>query len=190
LSLEITAIPPKTASERTSRILVSSFLLAPMPLCASLVATREPHEDKSVESQPLTYTPPKTMHHQTEQLSDTADFFSRRVEPVPQRVREIAMLRGLGYSFREIASQYHVTPQAVSLMLARHKKSAKSLCKSTELTVLSSRAVNALGRLRIVSREEARRRNALDLLKGARNCGRKTLEEISSWIGDETAHRG
>jgi predicted xylose isomerase-like sugar epimerase len=123
------------------------------------------------------------MHHQTEQVSDAADFFSQRVDPVPQRVREIAMLRGLGYSFREIARQYHVTPQAISLMLSRHKKSAKSLRRATELTVLSSRAVNALGRLKILNREEARRRNALELLTGARNCGRKTLAEIEQWLG-------
>jgi hypothetical protein len=125
------------------------------------------------------------MHHQTEQLSDSADFFSQRVETVPQRIREIAMLRGLGYSFREIARQYHVTPQAVSLMLARHKKSAKSLCGTTELTALSSRAVNALGRLKILSRGEARKCNALELLKGARNCGRKTLAEIEDWLDEE-----
>jgi hypothetical protein len=98
------------------------------------------------------------MHHQTDQVSVSAStvLFSRRVEPVPQRVREIAMLRGLGCSFREISRQYHVTPQAISLMLSRHKKCAKSLCKATELTVLSSRAVNALGRFRIGSREEGR----------------------------------
>jgi hypothetical protein len=125
------------------------------------------------------------MHHQTDQVTAVTDFFSRRVEPVPQRVREIAMLRGLGYSFREIARQYHVTPQAISLMLSRHKKCAKSLCKATELTVLSSRAVNALGRIRIGSREEGRRCNALELLKGARNCGRKTLAEIEHWLNEE-----
>ncbi len=129
------------------------------------------------------------MHHQTEQLSHTTDFFSQRVETVPQRVREIAMLRGLGYSFREIAQQYHVTPQAVSLMLSRHRKSAKSLGGATELTVLSSRAVNALGRIKILSREEARRCNALELLKGARNCGRKTLNEIAAWIRDGAASK-
>lgn len=130
------------------------------------------------------------MHHQTEQLSDSADFFSQRVETVPQRVREIAMLRGLGYSFREIARQYHVTPQAVSLMLSRHRKSAKLLCEAAELTVLSSRAVNALGRLNIFSREEARRYKALELLQGARNCGRKTLDEIAAWIGDDATSSG
>lgn len=123
------------------------------------------------------------MHHRKEQVSGAGDLFSPRVETVPQRVREIAMLRGLGYSFREIARQYHVTPQAVFLMLARHKKCVKSLRGATELTVLSSRAVNALGRLGILSREEARRCNAPELLKDARNCGRKTLAEIEHWLG-------
>ena len=130
------------------------------------------------------------MHQQKEQVSDSTDYFSRQVEPVPHRVREIAMLRGLGYSFREIARQYHVTPQAISLMLSRHKKNAKSLCKATDLTVLSSRAVNALGRLKIFSREEARKCHAMELLKGARNCGRKTLEEIAAWIGDDATPGG
>jgi DNA-binding NarL/FixJ family response regulator len=123
------------------------------------------------------------MHHQTEQLSGAAESFSRRIEPVPQRVREIAMLRGLGYSFREIARQYHVTPQAISLMLSRHRRAMGSLRGSLELSHLSARAVNALGRHGILSRQEAIRRNALDLVKSARNCGRKTLDEISEWIG-------
>lgn len=128
------------------------------------------------------------MHRQKEQVSPDADVFSRRVESVPQRIREIAMLRGLGYSYREISDQYHVTPQAVSLMLSRHRKGVESLRNATELTTLSSRAVNALGRLGIVSREEARRRNALELLKGASNCGRKTLAEIEHWLdGSEAA---
>jgi DNA-binding NarL/FixJ family response regulator len=123
------------------------------------------------------------MHHQTEQLSGASESFSRRIEPVPQRVREIAMLRGLGYSFREIARQYHVTPQAISLMLSRHRRAMGSLRGSLELSHLSARAVNALGRHGILSRQEAIRRNALDLVKRARNCGRKTLDEISEWIG-------
>ncbi len=52
-----------------------------------------------------------------------------------------------------------------------------------ELSHLSARAVNALGRHGISTREEAIRLDALDLLKSARNCGRKTLDEISEWIG-------
>lgn len=101
---------------------------------------------------------------------------------VPWRVREIAMLRGLGYSFREIAGPLGVTPQAVSLMLSRHRRSVKSLRSAIELGSLSPRAVNALGRLGIRSRAEARDCSVLDRLKGARNCGRKTIEEIRNWI--------
>jgi hypothetical protein len=137
----------------------------------------------SVQADPTTPTTSITMHHQTEQVSATADFFSRRVDPVPQRVREIAMLRGLGYSFREIARQYNVTPQAISLMLSRHRRYMGSLRNTIELGHLSARAVNALGRHGISTREEAIRGNVLGLLKSARNCGRKTLDEISEWIG-------
>ena len=43
------------------------------------------------------------------------------------------MLRGLGYSFREIGKQFSVTPQAVSLMLSRHRRSLKSLGTAVEL---------------------------------------------------------
>jgi len=124
-----------------------------------------------------------SMQHQPEQLSSSAELCSRRFEAVPQRVREIAMLRGLGYPFREIARQYNVTPQAVSLMLSRHRRAVGSLRHSVELSHLSARAANALGRHGIRTREEAIRRNALHLVKGSRNCGRKTLDEISQWLG-------
>jgi predicted transcriptional regulator len=111
------------------------------------------------------------------------NFGGMALDSVPQRIREIAMLRGLGYSFREIATPLHVSPQAVSLMLSRHRRSLQSLRGAMELSNLSARAVNALGRHGIHTREEARRRDALGLLKNARNCGRKTLEEIAFWIG-------
>ena len=104
------------------------------------------------------------------------------LEEVPQRVREIAMLRGLGYSFRQIAEQFNVTPQAVSLMLSRHRRCLKALRGSIELSTLSPRAVNALGRHGIRTREQARQKDAISLLKGSRNCGRKTLDEVSQWI--------
>lgn len=103
---------------------------------------------------------------------------------IPHRVRDIATLRGLGYSFREIADEFKVTPQAVSLMLTRHRRSLKSLRGVVELHNLSARAVNALGRHRISTREEAKRRDVLSLLRGERNCGRKTLEEIERWMHD------
>lgn len=127
----------------------------------------------------------KSMQQENETVSAGADFFSRQVEAVPQRIREIAMLRGLGYPFREIARQYQVSSQAISLMLARHKRAMGSLRNAVELSHLSARAANALGRHGIRSREEAIRRNALDLVRGSRNCGRKTLEEISVWMGPQ-----
>ena len=103
---------------------------------------------------------------------------------LPARIRDIAALRGLGYSFREIAAPLNITPQAVSLMLSRHRRCLKSLRQSIELRQLSARAVNALGRLGIKSREEARQRDVIQLLRHQRNCGIKTLDEISRWMND------
>jgi predicted transcriptional regulator len=117
---------------------------------------------------------PEGMHSLTNSIPGAAG--------VPWRVREIAMLRGLGYSFREIAGPLGVTPQAVSLMLSRHRRSVKSLRGAIELGNLSPRAVNALARLGIRSRAEARDRLVFDRLQNARNCGRKTVEEIRNWI--------
>jgi len=110
---------------------------------------------------------------------------SSNLESVPQRIREIAMLRGLGYSFRQIAEQFSVTPQAVSLMLSRHRRAIRSLRGALELNNLSARAVNALGRHGIRTREQARQKDVLALLDGERNCGRKTLEEIAQWLEGE-----
>ncbi|MFZ9933015.1 MAG: DNA-directed RNA polymerase subunit alpha C-terminal domain-containing protein [Chthoniobacterales bacterium] len=107
-------------------------------------------------------------------------------EDIPHRIRDIAMMRGLGYSFREIAEQFCVTPQAVSLMLSRHRRSLSSLKGAMELSRLSARAVNALGRHGVSTVAEAREKNILDLLRGERNCGRKTLEEIARWISEES----
>ena len=123
------------------------------------------------------------MHLQTA-LIDHPQKAHSALETVPERIREIAMMRGLGYSFRQIAEQFCVTPQAVSLMLSRHKKTVKSLRGATELTTLSSRAANALGRLNVRNREEARRMNVIQSLKGSRNCGRKTISEIEHWLDE------
>ena len=101
---------------------------------------------------------------------------------VPERVRQIAMLRGLGYSYRQIAGPLQVTPQAVSLMLTRHRRSLKSLRDAMQLNSLSARAVNVLGRHGICTREQARQANVLERLAGERNCGRKTMDEIARWV--------
>lgn len=131
----------------------------------------------------LTTRYPTTMHLQSEDLPASA-VKTTRLEAVPQRVREIAMLRGLGYTFRQIAEQFSVTPQAVSLMLSRHRRCLKALRGSIELSTLSPRAVNALARHGIRTREQAREADAINLLRGERNCGRKTLEEVASWLDE------
>ena len=108
----------------------------------------------------------------------------RTLDEIPERVRQIAMMRGLGYSYREIARPFSVTPQAVSLMLMRHRRSLKSLRGAMELSALSPRAVNVLGRHGIRTREQARQANVLERLANERNCGRKTIDEIARWIGE------
>lgn len=114
----------------------------------------------------------------------------RRHQPTPAqalqfsagRVRDIAALRGLGFSYREIASHYGVTPQAISLLLARSRKQMKAIGGDPELADLSARACAALQRLGVHSRQEAATANVIERLGHARNCGRKTLDEISEWI--------
>ena len=127
---------------------------------------------------------PTDMHLQSEHIVASAADHSSNLDAVPQRVREIAMLRGLGYSFRQIAEQFSVTPQAVSLMLSRHRRCLKALRGSIELSNLSPRAVNALSRHGIRTREQARQKDAVALLKGSRNCGRKSLDEVALWMDD------
>jgi len=106
------------------------------------------------------------------------------LEELPQRICDIATLRGLGYTFREISKQFEVTPQAISLMLSRHRRGIKKLHGAVELAGLSARAVNALGRHGIRSRAAAFETDVLELLKGERNCGKKTLEEIRRWMDE------
>ncbi len=108
------------------------------------------------------------------------------INEIPHRIRNIAMYRGLGYSFREIAAEFNVTPQAVSLMLSRHRRALKSLNGAMDLAHLSARAVNALDRYGIHTREEARKQNVLALLQNERNCGRKTLDEIERWLSGDS----
>ncbi len=114
-----------------------------------------------------------------------SDSATRTVEDVPARIRNIAMLRGLGYTFREIGDEFGISPQAVSLMLSRHQRAFRKLRGAVEFRELSSRAVNALGRHGIRSRDQAMAANALELLANQRNCGRKTLEEIERWMSPE-----
>ena len=108
------------------------------------------------------------------------------LQALPARIRNIATLRGLGYSFREIGQELNITPQAVSLTLTRHRRSLASLGQSVELVNLSSRAVNALGRRGVRTRREAVETNVLEHLLHERNCGRKTLAEIQRWMDAES----
>jgi predicted DNA-binding protein YlxM (UPF0122 family) len=106
------------------------------------------------------------------------------IENVPSRVRDMATLRGLGYSLREIAELFRVSPQAISLTLTRHRRRLQALETAVQLTNLLSRAVNVLGRHQITTREQAQRADVLNLLLAERNCGRKTREEIRRWMAD------
>lgn len=81
-------------------------------------------------------------------------------------MRQIAIMRGLGYSYREIAGLFSVAPQAVSLMLMRNRRSLKSLCGATELSALSRSDVNVLGRHRIRTREQVQQPQKFPLNAG------------------------
>jgi hypothetical protein len=76
-------------------------------------------------------------------------------DALPRRFLHMAALRGLGYSLRAIGRNYGVSPQAVSVMLTRHKKLLRAARSGTGMESLSPRAVNVLGRLRISGRTEA-----------------------------------
>ncbi len=106
------------------------------------------------------------------------------LDSLPVRVREIAVLRGLGYSFREIGRRFGVTPQAASVMLARHRRSLDLATRPSGLNNLSGRAANVLGRHGISSRRQALGRPVLELIGNERNCGRKTIDEIRRWLGN------
>ena len=97
----------------------------------------------------------KTTTDVTHREKDERASYPCTLDAIPGRVRQIAILRGLGYYYRQIADPLHVTPQAVSLMLTRHRRSLKSLRDAMELSSLSARAVNVLGRHGIRTREQA-----------------------------------
>lgn len=104
------------------------------------------------------------------------------LEDVPLHVRNVAALRGLGYSFRQIGESYGVTPQAASVMLARQKAVLQGARRHSDLVGLSPRAVNCLGRLGLRARRDARAVADLELkLQNQRNCGQKTIREILDW---------
>ncbi len=109
-------------------------------------------------------------------------------EDLPRRILHIAALRGLGYPLRTIGQNYGVTPQAISVLLARHKAALRAARNHAGLQGLSPRAVNVLGRLRIKDRTEACAvTDWQERLRGLRNCGQKTIAEIRAWAADGLA---
>ena len=101
---------------------------------------------------------------------------------LPGRVRDIATLRGLGYTCMEIGRRFGITPQAVSATLARYHRRVTVLGARQDMLELSGRAVNALSRIGVNSRADALKRDVFVLLGRERNCGEKTLEEIRRWL--------
>lgn len=101
---------------------------------------------------------------------------------LPARVRDIAALRGFGYSCVEIGRRLGITHQAVSLTLSRHYRRISDMGDCPELFELSTRAANALARLGINGRADARGRDLMGLLRQERNCGAKTIAEIRTWL--------
>jgi hypothetical protein len=101
---------------------------------------------------------------------------------LPGRVRDIATLRGLGYTCMEIGRRFGITPQAVSATLARHHRHVGDFGQRQEMLELSARAANVLTRIGINSRAEARGRDIFALLRHERNCGEKTMDEIRRWL--------
>lgn len=101
---------------------------------------------------------------------------------LPGRVRDIATLRGLGYKCFEIGQRFGITAQAVSATLARFHRHVGDFGERKEMLELSARAANALTRLGIESRADARGRDIFALLRRERNCGEKTIDEIRRWL--------
>lgn len=106
----------------------------------------------------------------------------KTVEAVPARVRDMATLRGLGFTCHEIGRRFGISAQAVSITLARYRHRHDLLDGNGELLDLSSRAVNALSRIGVNTREGAHRDEVLVRLQGEKNCGAKTIEEIRRWL--------
>jgi len=106
---------------------------------------------------------------------------------LPLHIRNVAVLRGLGFSFSKIARHYGVTPQAISVLLKRQRVSLQKERNHSELAGLSPRAANCLGRLNILTRLAAQKHSGLErVLDEQRNCGQKTIEEILRWAGGAT----
>ena len=156
---------------------------------AMIMAAPTEAQRSHTQSSPAAVQGPHIMPRAKKRLAiNDGDRCVHDLESLPARVRNIATLRGLGYTFREIGEQLEVSPQAISLMLSRHRRVLRKIGGAVELKELSSRAVNALGQYGIRTRAEARAANVLELLSNQRNCGRKTLDEIARWMTRESAN--
>ncbi|MEX1114505.1 MAG: hypothetical protein WEB53_04600 [Akkermansiaceae bacterium] len=105
-------------------------------------------------------------------------------EDLPRRILQIAALRGLGYPLRTIGQNYGVTPQAISVLLARHKAALRAARNHAGRRGLPLRVVNVLGHLRIKDRTVTEWE---ERLRGLRNCGQKAIAEIRAWAADGLA---
>lgn len=147
--------------------------------------------DRRAYQASIVRSPPDDLQNNTMNSHGENNFTSEGavsgLSAVPLRVREVAMLRGLGYSHSEIASELNLTRQAVSVMLVRCRRPLKSIRQSMGLLGLSARAVNVLGRHGIENRDQARGLMILDLIQDERNCGRKTIDEIRRWMNGDAA---
>lgn len=100
------------------------------------------------------------------------------IEALPPRVRDIAIIRGLGYSLAQISRHMDLTPQVVSITLNRHRRRIKDLVLRTEHWTRSTRAATAPGRMHVSTREKARAMKVPAKLRRQRNCGEKTIYKI------------
>lgn len=116
-----------------------------------------------------------------QEFQDTATL-KQSDQNITTEVRMIATMKGLGFPLSEIARHVGVTPKRVSMVLRQNRRPFRRIRDAMGQTLLSVRAVNALGRHGIRTRDEARCKDTLALLELERNCGRKTLEEIAAWI--------
>jgi DNA-binding NarL/FixJ family response regulator len=94
-------------------------------------------------------------YHELPARQHAADGLYSSIDALPERIQHIAVPRGLGCSFREIGRELKLTPQTVSRILSRLRRTFKALKGSAELAGLSARAGNALGRHGIRTREQA-----------------------------------
>ena len=101
---------------------------------------------------------------------------------LPGRVRDIAALRGLGFTCMDIGRRFGITPQAVSA--TRTTRAYPDGLRNHPSTdgAGPARAANALSRIGVNSRADARGRDVFTLLSRERNCGTKSLDEIRRWL--------